>query len=117
MSSVSPPFGASPTPEILPAQHGPAQHGAAQYGHDPRIELVARDPLARGFALPCTLTLEIPVLRFTVGDLMRLAPGTIVETLTQQNEDLPLQVNGQLVGLVEIEVMGDNLAVRLTGIA
>ena len=94
-------------PEILPAQ----------LPTDPRIEIVARDPLARAFALPCTLTLEIPVQHFTVGDLMSLAPDAVLATATQQNEDLPLHVNGQLVGLVEIEVVGDNLAVRLTGIA
>jgi len=99
--------GSAPVPEILPAQQLT----------DPRIEVVARDPLARAFALPCTLTLEIAVTCFTVGDLMALTPGTIIETQMQQNEDLPLLVNGQLVGLVEIEVMGEHLAVRLTGIA
>ena len=105
--SVSSLSAAAPVPEILPAQQPT----------DPRIEIVARDPLARAFALPCTLTLEIAATRFTVGDLMALLPGTVVETQTQQNEDLPLLVNGQLVGLVEIEVVGDHLAVRLTGIA
>ena len=112
MTSVSPSLGSAhpsstPVPEILPAQQAT----------DLRIEVVARDPLARAFALPCTLTLEVQVMRFTVGDLMTLTPGTILETHTQQNEDLPLQVNGQLVGLVEIEVVGEHLAVRLTGIA
>lgn len=105
--SGAPLAGNAPVPEILPAQQVT----------DPRIEIVARDPLARVFSLPCTLTLEIPVRHFTVGDLMGLAADAIIETETQQNEDLPLQVNGQLVGLVEIEVVGDNLAVRLTGIA
>ncbi len=74
------------------------------------------DSLARAFGLPCVLTLEIPVTSFTVGFLMKLAVGSIVETAAQQNEDLELSVNGQLVGTVEIEVTGENLAVRLTGI-
>ena len=75
------------------------------------------DPLAAAFHIPCVLTLEIPVPAFTVGSLMKLAVGSLVETAVQQNEDLELSVNGQLVGPVEIEVTGDNLAVRLTGIA
>ena len=75
------------------------------------------DPLSAAFHLPCVITLEIPVAAFTVGSLMNLAVGSLVETAVQQNEDLELSVNGQLVGTVEIEVTGDNLAVRLTGIA
>lgn len=75
------------------------------------------DPLTAAFHLPCVITLEIPVAAFTVGSLMNLAVGSLVETAVQQNEDLELSVNGQLVGTVEIEVTGDNLAVRLTGIA
>ena len=74
------------------------------------------DPLAAAFDLPCVLTLEVPAVSFTVGSLMDLAVGCLVETVAQQNEDLEISVNGQLVGTVEIEVTGDNLAVRLTGI-
>ena len=98
---------AMPSPEILPA-------AGAQ---DAKVEVVAHEPLARAMALPCTLTLEVPVTQFSVGSLMRLAVGSIVETATQQNEDLPLTVNGQLVGLVEIEVVADRLAIRLAAVA
>jgi flagellar motor switch/type III secretory pathway protein FliN len=64
--------------------------------------------------LPCTLALEIPVIKFTVGALLNLAKGSIVETAYHQSSDLPLSVNGQLVGWTEFEVVGDRLAVRLT---
>lgn len=101
--------GGLPTPEILPAGAAPA--------HDPRLEVVAGEPFERALALPCTLTLEVPVVRFTVGAMLALEVGSVVETAAQQNEDLPLTVNGQLVGMVEIEVVGDNLAVRLAGVA
>ncbi len=106
MTSATPLPNLAP-PEILPAA-GP---------HTPRIEVVASEPLARAFGLPCTLTLEVPAVRFTVGTLLALEVGSIIETAAQQNEDLPLSVNGQLVGVVEIEVVGDNLAVRLAGVA
>lgn len=67
--------------------------------------------------LPCTLALDIPVVHFTVGDLLNLAKGSIVETAYHQSSDLPLRVNGQLVGWTEFEVVGDRLAVRLTDLS
>ena len=77
----------------------------------------APDPLARVYDLPCTLVLEVAVMDFHVGSLMRLEPGTILRTAAQHNEDLALKVNGQLVGVGEFDVVGDRLAVRLTGMA
>lgn len=77
----------------------------------------ASDPLARAYDLPCTLVLEMPAIDFSVGALLKLRPGSIVVTASQQNEDLALTVNGQLVGMVEVDVVGNRLAVRLTGMA
>ena len=67
--------------------------------------------------LPCTLALDLPVVKFTVGDLLNLTQGSIVETAYHQSSDLPLRVNGQLVGWTEFEVVGDRLAVRLTDLS
>jgi flagellar motor switch/type III secretory pathway protein FliN len=64
--------------------------------------------------LPCTLALDLPVVKFTVRDLLSLANGSIVETAYHQSSDLPLRVNGQLVGWTEFEVVGERLAVRIT---
>lgn len=75
------------------------------------------DPLAAVRNLPMRLVLETAVVDFTVRTLMLLEPGSIVETAAQQNEDLMLHVNGQPVGPVKFDVSGDNLAVRLTGVA
>jgi flagellar motor switch/type III secretory pathway protein FliN len=75
------------------------------------------DPLLRAHMLPCRLVLETPVINFTVGTLMRLEPGSVVETAAQHNEDLLLHVNGQVVGTVKFDVTRDRLAVRLTGVA
>ena len=76
-----------------------------------------RDPYEYLPWLPCTLALDLPVVKFTVGDLMSLAKGSIVETTYHQSSDLPLRVNGQLVGWTEFEVVGDRLAVRLTDLS
>jgi flagellar motor switch/type III secretory pathway protein FliN len=67
--------------------------------------------------LPCTLALDLPVVNFTVGDLLSLTNGSIVETAYHQSSDLPLRVNGQLVGWTEFEVVGERLAVRLTDLS
>ena len=75
------------------------------------------DPLERAYMLPVRLVLEAPVVNFTVRTLIELAPGAIVETAAQHNEDLMLHVNGQLVGMVKFDVTGDKLVVRLTGVA
>lgn len=64
--------------------------------------------------LPCTLSLELPVVRFTIGDLLKLGLGTIVETATHQTSDVPLRVNQLLIGWTEFEVVGDRMAVRIT---
>jgi flagellar motor switch/type III secretory pathway protein FliN len=76
-----------------------------------------RDPSELLYWLPCTLVLEIPVIKFTVGDLLGLTTGSIVETAYHQSSDLPLRVNGQLVGWTEFEVVGERLAVRLTDLS
>lgn len=67
--------------------------------------------------LPCTLALDIPVVKFTVRNLLELTRGSIVQTNYHQSSDLPLRANGQLVGWTEFEVVGERLAVRLTDLS
>jgi flagellar motor switch/type III secretory pathway protein FliN len=64
--------------------------------------------------LPCTLSLELPVVRFTIGDLLKLTKGSIVQTASHHTSDVPLRVNQLLIGWTEFEVVGDRLAVRIT---
>lgn len=64
--------------------------------------------------LPCTLTLELPAVRFTIADLLSLKKGSIVETACHHTSDVPLRVNQLLIGWTEFEVVGDQLAVRIT---
>jgi flagellar motor switch/type III secretory pathway protein FliN len=68
-------------------------------------------------ALPCRLTLELSVPAFTVAALLRLAPGDVIDTRWRQGSDVPLRANGVLIGWTEFEVLGDNLAARVTQIA
>jgi flagellar motor switch/type III secretory pathway protein FliN len=64
--------------------------------------------------LPCTLSLEVPAVRFTIADLLGLTMGSIVETALHHTSDVPLRVNKVLIGWTEFEVVGDRLAVRIT---
>ncbi|HVT97769.1 MAG TPA: FliM/FliN family flagellar motor C-terminal domain-containing protein [Acidobacteriaceae bacterium] len=64
--------------------------------------------------LPCRVTVELPVVRFTIGDLLALTRGSVVETACNQTSDVPLRVNRLLIGWTEFEVIGDRLAVRIT---
>ncbi len=64
--------------------------------------------------LPCTLVLEVPVVKFTVASLLGLRPGRLVETAWHQSTDVPLRVNGMLMAWTEFEVVGERLAARIT---
>lgn len=73
-----------------------------------------QDPLDLMPWLPFTLSLELPVVRFTIGDLLTLTKGSIVETACHHTSDVPLRVNHLLIGWTEFEVVGDRIAVRIT---
>ena len=77
---------------------------------------IAFDPQNWGpmLELPCELTLDLLVPKFTVGDLLRLQPGAVLETAWANGNDVPVRVNGELIAWAEFEVLGNRLAVRLT---
>jgi flagellar motor switch/type III secretory pathway protein FliN len=64
--------------------------------------------------LPCGISVELPVQRLSVRDLLELSVGSLVETAWKSGEDAPLRVNGYQIGWVEFEQIGDSLGVRLT---
>lgn len=67
--------------------------------------------------LPCRISLEISIPHFTVAALLRLSPNDVINTRWLQGSDVPLRVNGKLIGWTEFEVIDDSLAARLTQIA
>ena len=66
--------------------------------------------------LPCLVSVDIPIERFTVRDLSKLSQDTVFATFCPNNSELPLYANEQLVGWSELEVIGGQLAVRITEI-
>lgn len=67
--------------------------------------------------LPCRASLEIPVRDFTLGDLLRLRKDTVLATEIRSVEDIPLRINRCLVGWVQFEMIGEQLAARITELA
>ena len=67
--------------------------------------------------LPCELWVEVPVPGFCIRDLLRLRRHRVVDTHWSKGADVPLRVNGELIGWAEFEVIGNRLAARLTELA
>ena len=67
--------------------------------------------------LPCELSLQIPVTPFTVGDLLRLRPGSLVSSSWSRSTEVPLYANGQRIGSGDFEAVGDRIGARITELA
>ncbi|HTT34006.1 MAG TPA: FliM/FliN family flagellar motor C-terminal domain-containing protein [Methylomirabilota bacterium] len=67
--------------------------------------------------LPCLLSVDLPLRKFTVRDLLQLEPGVVVETRNPEGSDVPVSVNRQLIAWAEFEVVSRKLAIRLTELA
>jgi flagellar motor switch/type III secretory pathway protein FliN len=67
--------------------------------------------------LPCRLTVELAVPRFKVRDFLALGAGSVIGTDWGLTRDVPLRVNGTLVGWAELEGASQQLAVRVTELA
>jgi len=67
--------------------------------------------------LPCQLSVDLPLPKYRVADVLCLQPGSIVTTQWRVGADVPLQVNGELVAWGEFEVIENRLVLRLTELA
>jgi len=71
----------------------------------------------RALGLPCGLTVDLPLPDFKIADLLRLRTGSVINAHWGIGRNVPLRLNGTLLGWCEFEVVGDHLAVRLTELA
>jgi flagellar motor switch/type III secretory pathway protein FliN len=67
--------------------------------------------------LPCEFIVDLPVPGFKIADLLKLRAGAVINAHWRVGQDVPMRLNGTLVGWGEFEVMGNSLAVRLTELA
>ena len=68
-------------------------------------------------SLPCELTVDLPLPDFKVADFLALRTGSVLGTHWRVAHDIPLRINGTLIGWAEFEGAGCRLAVRLTELA
>ncbi len=104
-----------PKPVEPPAGGAGSAGSSAELGSKPEVEEDARWRPVLG--LPCELTIELPLPDFKIGDLLRLRTGSVIEARWRVGQDVPLRLNGTLIGWSEFEVVGRSLAVRLTELA
>jgi len=67
--------------------------------------------------LPCQLTVELAFGRCTVRDFLALGCGSVLATRWGVTRDVPLRVNGVLIGWGELESTSNVLCVRVTELA
>jgi flagellar motor switch/type III secretory pathway protein FliN len=87
-----------------------ATAGKLEAGHEQEDDVRWR----RVLGLPCGLTVDLTMPDFKVADLLQLRVGSVINAHWGLGRDVPLRLNGTLLGWSEFEVVGDNLAVRVT---
>ena len=107
------------TPEEQPAAAGKAQTFQA-----PALEELASPDAGAGLRpnidvildVPVTLSLEVGRAQMSVGKLLRLSQGSVVELDRNAGEPLDVLVNGALVAHGEIVIINDKFGIRLTDV-
>jgi flagellar motor switch/type III secretory pathway protein FliN len=102
----------------------PPKQPAGEAGTAPPNEELARGPELEEdgrwkpvLGLPCELMVDLPLPGFRIADLLKLHTGSVIDAQWHVGHDVPLRLNGTLIGWIEFELMGNSLAVRLTELA
>lgn len=66
--------------------------------------------------VPVTLAIEFGQTQLSIGELLKLKPGSIVELGRTASEPLDILVNGTLVARGEVVVVNQKFGIRLTDI-
>jgi flagellar motor switch/type III secretory pathway protein FliN len=80
----------------------------------PQLSSALQERWAAAALLPCSLSVELAVPEVTIGDLLDLEVGSVINSHHCQGNPLPVWVNGVIVGWAEFDVVGKHLAVRIT---
>ncbi len=72
------------------------------------------DDWVDALVLPCQLSVEIKVPRFTIRNLLDLRVNSVINSGERHGTHVPLRVNQRIIGWAEFDVVDDRLAVRLT---
>lgn len=64
--------------------------------------------------VPLKVAIELGRVNMTIGEILELREGAIVETRKLSGQPMEIMVNERLFGRGEVVVVGDNLAIRIT---
>ncbi|MCF7935516.1 MAG: flagellar motor switch phosphatase FliY [Synergistales bacterium] len=93
--------------DVRPAEFVPLDQG--EQGEAPgNLDLI--------LDIPVRLTVELGRTRKTIGEVLNMAPGSVIELEKMAGEPVDLLVNGKLIARGEIVVIDENFGVRLTEI-
>jgi flagellar motor switch protein FliN len=81
----------------------------------PVVNKTAND-LEQMFDVPVTVSAVLGASKLAIGDLLRLAPGAILELDRRVGEAIDILVNDRLVARGEVVVVEDKLGVTMTEI-
>jgi len=66
------------------------------------------------FDIPLELTVEVGRRQMTMGELVEVMPGTVVELDRTAGDQLDILANGKIVARGEAVVVGDRYGIRIT---
>ncbi len=98
-------FNAKPVENKRPVTEIESNSGSAR---------AADDPWAYVSLLPCVLSAEIGAPHFTVGDLLDLDVGSVINSHYPTASPVALWVNGVKLCRAEFDVLGNRLGIRIT---
>ncbi len=104
----------SPAPSASQEGEG-FQAAAFQEVDKPTVPVTGDSPPSLDVIMdvPVTLSLEVGRTKMSVGQLLRLRQGSVVELDRLAGEPLDVLVNGQLIAHGEIVVINDKFGIRL----
>jgi flagellar motor switch/type III secretory pathway protein FliN len=63
--------------------------------------------------LPCQLMVDLPLPGFTIADLLKLRPGSVIDARWRVGHDVALLLNGTPIAWIEFELVDNSLGVRV----
>lgn len=78
------------------------------------LEEVGEKNIKRFDDVQLKISIELGRVAMTIGEVVKMKEGTILETEKLSGQAMEILVNGKLFGRGEVVVVGENLAVRIT---
>jgi flagellar motor switch protein FliN len=102
-----------PLPPLSAGAGFPAQAGSDKHGPVP---VKTAEDLEQLFDVPVTVAAILGSHRMSVGDMLRIQPGAVLELDRRVGEAIDIMVNDRLVARGEVVIVEDKLGVTMTEI-